>query len=108
MSGQITHSWNGTVLTITSDAGTTSMDLKGDTGCRGAQGPAGVVYGPDGEIILEGYATEEYVESMLQDVNLEGYATEAFVNEKIQYGTEDLVAGSSALATGTIYVVYEG
>lgn len=40
----ITHSWNGTVLTITSDSGTSSADLKGekgDTGVRGAQGIAG-------------------------------------------------------------------
>ena len=40
----ITHEWNGTVLTITSDSGTSSMDLKGekgDTGVRGAQGIQG-------------------------------------------------------------------
>ena len=40
----ITHKWNGTVLTITSDSGTSSCDLKGekgDTGVRGAQGVAG-------------------------------------------------------------------
>lgn len=43
MSG-IYHEWNGTVLTITSDSGTSSMDLKGgkgDDGIRGPQGPAG-------------------------------------------------------------------
>ena len=39
--GEIYHSWNGTVLTITSDSGTSSADLKGDDGCRGPQGPAG-------------------------------------------------------------------
>ena len=39
--GTITHSWNGTVLTITSDSGTSSADLKGDMGVRGAQGIAG-------------------------------------------------------------------
>lgn len=40
----ITHSWNGTVLTITSDSGSSSADLKGpqgDTGIRGPQGVAG-------------------------------------------------------------------
>ena len=42
MSGTITHSWNGTVLTITSDSGTSSADLKGDTGIRGAQGAPGI------------------------------------------------------------------
>lgn len=39
--GEITHSWNGTILTITSDSGTSSMDLKGDKGDDGARGPQG-------------------------------------------------------------------
>lgn len=46
MSGTITHSWNGTILTVTSDSGTSSADLKGekgDTGIRGAQGAEGKV-----------------------------------------------------------------
>lgn len=37
----ITHSWNGTVLTITSDSGTSSADLKGEIGIRGPQGIPG-------------------------------------------------------------------
>ena len=44
MAGNIYHSFNGTVLTITSDSGTSSCDLKGatgDTGIRGPQGPKG-------------------------------------------------------------------
>lgn len=43
MAGTIKHEWNGTVLTITSDSGTSSADLKGekgDDGARGAQGAA--------------------------------------------------------------------
>lgn len=39
-----THSWNGTVLTVTSASGTSSADLKGakgDTGATGATGPKG-------------------------------------------------------------------
>ena len=42
-----THSWNGTVLTVTSASGTSSADLKGekgekgDTGAQGAQGEKG-------------------------------------------------------------------
>lgn len=47
-----THKWNGTVLTITSDSGTSSCDLrgeKGDTGIRGPQGVAGI----DGRISFE-------------------------------------------------------
>lgn len=40
----VTHSWNGTVLTVTSASGTSSADLKGekgDTGAVGVQGPKG-------------------------------------------------------------------
>lgn len=36
-----THSWNGTVLTITSASGTSSADLKGDKGEQGIPGTAG-------------------------------------------------------------------
>jgi hypothetical protein len=35
-----THSWNGTVLSITSASGTSSADLKGEQGERGLQGEA--------------------------------------------------------------------
>ena len=43
----VTHSWNGTVLTITSASGTSSSDLKGDKGPQGIQGPKGET-GPQG------------------------------------------------------------
>lgn len=42
-----THSWNGTVLTITSASGTSSSDLKGDKGDKGDTGPQGE-QGPQG------------------------------------------------------------
>lgn len=51
-----THSWNGTVLTVTSASGTTSADLKGpkgDTGPRGATGSQGAT-GPQGIQGLKG------------------------------------------------------
>lgn len=35
------HSWDGTVLTITSASGTSSADLKGEKGEKGDTGPAG-------------------------------------------------------------------
>ena len=51
--GNIYHEWNGTILTITSDSGTSSCDLKGakgDTGIRGAQGAKGEIgIGAQGE-----------------------------------------------------------
>lgn len=39
--GNIYHSWDGTKLTITSDSGTSSADLRGSCGVRGPIGPAG-------------------------------------------------------------------
>lgn len=62
MAGTITHEWNGTILTITSDSGTSSMDLKGsqgDLGPRGPQGPAGIMLFED--------LTEEQKESLKGD-----------------------------------------
>lgn len=50
----IEHIWNGSVLTIISDSGASSVDLqgpKGDTGPRGPQGPAGVIANPDGVLV---------------------------------------------------------
>lgn len=43
--GNIYHKWDGTILTITSDSGTSSADLrgeKGDDGIRGPQGAPGI------------------------------------------------------------------
>lgn len=60
MAGTITHSWNGTILTITSDSGTTAMDLKGekgDTGARGARGLPGKSGG--GARIEDGVISDE-------------------------------------------------
>ncbi len=60
MAGTITHEWNGTVLTITSDSGTSSADLRGATGMRGAQGPAGIgINGKDGTITFEELTEEQ-------------------------------------------------
>ena len=54
MAGTIKHSWNGTVLTIESDSGVSSCDLKGATGDTGIRGPQGIAgdkgeRGPAGE-----------------------------------------------------------
>ena len=89
MAGQIFHEWNGTVLTITSDSGTSSADLKGDTGCRGPQGRAGVIVNADGTVDMSGYATETYVDEQITRVNtggsidLSNYATKQYVDEKV-------------------------
>ena len=62
MAGTITHQWTGTVLTITSDSGTSSCDLKGakgDDGPRGAQGAPGSSVAEDSQK-LGGVAAENY------------------------------------------------
>ena len=114
MAGTITHEWTGTVLTITSDSGSSSVDLKGgkgDTGPRGAQGPAGVIVNPDGTIDMSQYATETYVNQKIAEVQtgsvdlsnyytktqttalLDNYATKTYVQEQIsniETGSVDL------------------
>ena len=49
-----THSWDGTVLTITSASGTSSADLKGEQGIQGEQGISitGAEINSDGELVL--------------------------------------------------------
>lgn len=65
MAGTIKHEWNGTVLTITSDAGTSSADLQGavgDIGPRGPQGEPGIVVDENGVINLTGYVKTDYLD----------------------------------------------
>lgn len=83
MSG-IYHEWNGTILTITSDSGTSSADLKGATGDTGIRGPQGPM-GNSQTIDLENYYTKEQVDTAIEnvEVDLTGYATETYVNDTI-------------------------
>lgn len=116
MAGTITHSWNGTVLTVTSDSGTSSADLQGALGPRGPQGPAGVMMSASGIIDMNGYATEKWVteqiaaaggggggtvdlsnyytksetDVLLENIDLDGYAT-----------TDDVAQAVSDKATKT-------
>lgn len=88
MPGEIKHYWSGTTLMIESDSGVSGCDLKGktgDIGPRGAQGPAGIVYDANGNIIMDGYATEDYVDEAVSNVkvDLTGYATEDYVDNAI-------------------------
>ena len=88
MSGTITHKWDGTVLTVTSDSGTSSADLKGtkgDTGARGVRGLAGAdgitsVNGKKGDITLtaadvgaEEAGTAESVRTQIEAWVKDGY-----------------------------------
>lgn len=104
MAGKIYHEWNGTVLTITSDSGTSSADLqgaKGDMGVRGAQGVAGVSMG-GASVDLSNYYTKEEVDEEIfkarQETNtytefevkdaLENYYTKEEVDKLIVSGEE--------------------
>lgn len=49
----ITHEWNGTILTITSDSGTSSADLRGATGATGARGARGLTGATGGGALIE-------------------------------------------------------
>lgn len=54
----IYHSWDGTVLTITTDSGTSSADLQGEMGVRGPQGIPGPK-GADGNVHFEELTEEQ-------------------------------------------------
>ena len=93
MAGEIKHQWTGTVLTITSDSGTSSVDLKGDTGAtgaRGAQGATGVIYNQDGTPVLLNYATKEYVDIVVGEAteDIPNLATKSYVDTELtKYAT---------------------
>lgn len=110
MAGEIFHSWNGTVLTITSDSGTSSADLqggKGDTGPRGPQGPAGIIVNPDGTIDTSAYATETYVNEKIAEVgtgsvDLSNYYTKPeTVSLLNNYATKAEIPDTTGLASQT-------
>lgn len=80
-----THSWNGTVLTITSDSGTSSADLQGPVGDTGPRGPQGV--GGDGSgVNLSDYYTKSEVDAAIAeiaDVDTSTLATKEYVSSAI-------------------------
>ena len=76
-----THSWSGTTLTITSASGTSSANLKGDTGKDGKTPIKGVDYF-DGENGKDGYTpvkgTDYFTEADIAEIVNE--VTAQFVN----------------------------
>lgn len=101
MPGEIKHEWNGTILTITSDSGTSSMDLKGavgDIGPRGPQGAPGVIYGEDGAILSDDLATKGYVDEKIAAA--EGLVTDAELDEYKTALETRLAEIEEALAAG--------
>lgn len=58
----------------------------------------------------EDYATKEYAEYLAEEATAAANEAIEVANSKAPaytYGTEDLVAGTSELPTGTLYFVYE-
>ena len=124
MAGEIKHEWNGTILTITSDSGTSSMDLKGgagDLGPRGPQGPAGVIYGEDGAVLADNLVTTDYVDTIIENLtDFSKYATVQYVDEKVveaatggtitleSYATKDYVDQSATKTTSALEDVVDG
>ena len=64
----VTHEWNGTVLTLTSASGTTSVDLKGDKGDKGEQGDKG----DKGEAFVYSDFTPEQLEGLRGPQGVQG------------------------------------
>lgn len=98
MSG-ITHEWNGTILTITSDSGTSSMDLKGatgDDGIRGPQGPAGRDGNQGATIELD---TTLANEGMAADAKAVGDAIDAITADSI--GALDIATRGTQIEANT-------
>ena len=106
----IYHEWNGTVLTISSDSGTSSADLKGEKGDTGIRGPQGIK-GNTGEVdmaLFDGYATENYVKQQIaeaqlpeKEVDLSYIYTKEETDELISSKTANVLKGSkSGLAVG--------
>lgn len=82
----VEHIWNGTVLTVISDSGASSADLKGqkgDTGPRGPQGPCGVILNEQGQVVVDlapyytGEEVDNKIAAALESADLTGYPTEA-------------------------------
>lgn len=102
MSG-ITHEWSGSVLTVTSDSGTSSADLKGpkgDTGPRGPQGPAGILYDGLGKVVVDlaPYATMQYVDEAVDNVEVDMSAYPTRLEANNTYATKTFVSAEIARA----------
>ena len=81
-----THSWDGTVLTVTSASGTSSVDLKGDKGERGDKGKDGhtPIKGEDYFTEADKQEIAEQASKLVDIPSIDGLATEEYVNEAIE------------------------
>jgi len=93
----INHQWNGSILTVISDSGASSADLRGprgETGPRGPQGPAGVIYDENGNLAIDlsPYAIKDQVDEMFETYtpDLTEYATKPYVVETVLNNRQDM------------------
>ena len=75
----ITHTWNGTSLSITSASGTSEMDLKGEKGDQGQIGPQG----PQGPAGSDYVLTQDDKTEIAGLVDLTNYATTTYVDNAV-------------------------
>ena len=101
---------NGSIMALKSEIPTNVSQLANDAGYLSAVPSE---YVTESELSAKGYATQSAVNSAQTTANNAASAASAAqtaANSKAPahtYGTADLTAGSSSLATGTLYLVYE-
>lgn len=102
----VTHTWNGTTLTVTSASGTSSADLKGEKGDQGEPGAPGEK-GVDGAKGDDGYTpvrgTDYWTDA--DKAEIKAYIDEAILNSTntVYVGTD--VPASDVGTDGDIYIV---
>ena len=101
-----THSWNGTVLSVTSASGTSSADLVGPQGPTGATGPAGPA-GADGTTFTP--QSPLALSNGVLSVDLSGYAESSDLPPKLWQGMFVPGPAEGALETrGYLAIPFEG
>lgn len=110
MAGNITHSWNGSILTVTSDSGTTSADLRGPQGAMGIRGPQGPA-GKSGAIIYKGGLTEEVKTALINCFSNVNWEDESNYLDALQTALNnagtDTGGGGDCVLTEEIIVIGE-
>ena len=98
----IKHYWNGTILTVVSDSGISSCDLKGakgDDGARGAQGAAGGAINDvsliDKSLEIENYAADA------KTVGDKFKAINSTITAEISKGFADINSNNSIITNAT-------
>ena len=91
----ITHTWNGTSLSITSASGTSEMDLKGEKGDQGQIGPQG----PQGPAGSDYVLTQDDKQEIAGLVDLSGYQEKLTAGENITIEGNEIYINKNALYT---------